>query len=74
MRRSGQQIRVEGSVREIVSDRRAVMQGCIQDDHDEICARASSTVSLFTLDAARKTGTIDEELLRSLERAMDQGY
>ena len=49
------------------------MQGCIQDDHDEICARASSTVSLFTLDAARKTGTIDEELLRSLERAMDQG-
>jgi uncharacterized protein (TIGR00369 family) len=72
--RSGKEIRVEGSVREIVSDREAVMQGCIYDDHDEICARASSIVSLFTLDAARKTGTIDEELLRSFERTMNAGY
>jgi uncharacterized protein (TIGR00369 family) len=70
--RSGQEIRVEGSVREMISDREAVMQGCIYDDRDEICARASSIVSLFTLDAARKTGTIDEELLRSLERAMHE--
>ena len=68
--RSGQEIRVEGSVREIVSDREGVMQARIYDEHDGVCARASSIVSLFTLDAARRIGTIDEELLCSLERAM----
>lgn len=71
--RSGQEIRVEGSVREMVSDREAVMQARIYDDHEGVCARASSVVSLFTLDAVRKMGTIDEELLRSLERAMHEG-
>lgn len=72
--RSGRKIRVEGSVREIVNDREAVMQGCIRDDRDEICARAYSIVSLFTLDAAREAGTIDEELLRSFERTMNAGH
>ena len=71
--RSGKPIRVEGSVREIGGDREAVMHGCIYDDHGEICARAYSIVSLFTLDVARKSGTIDEELLRSFERAMNAG-
>jgi len=71
--RSGKPIRVEGSVCEIVNDREAVMHGCIYDDHDETCARAYSIVSLFTLDVARMSGTIDEELLRSFERAMNAG-
>ena len=71
--RSGKEIRVEGSVCEIVNDREAVMQGCIYDDRNEACARAYSIVSLFTLDAARRSGTIDEALLRSFERIVNAG-
>lgn len=65
--RTGKEIRVEGGIREIVSEREAVMQGWIYDSRDEVSAKASSIVSLFTVETARKTGAIGEELLRSLE-------
>ena len=70
----GKPIRVRGKVQEIKSDREAVMQGFIYDNRDEICAKAFSAVSLFTLEAIRKMGVMDEKVLDELERTMNTGF
>ena len=65
----GKEIRVVGKVLEAGKGREAVMQGCIYDG-DELCARASSTYSLFTVDYIRKLGVVDESMLNELDMLM----
>jgi len=64
---TGREIRVEGSVLEQKSDREAVMQGFIYNDRNELCARSTSVVSLFSLEALKKIGLIDDDMLASLK-------
>ena len=66
----GREIRVEGTVLEINSEREAVMQGLIFNGNNEICARSSSVVSLFTLEAVKKMGVIDDRILGYFEKIM----
>jgi uncharacterized protein (TIGR00369 family) len=66
----GKEIRVEGNVLKINSEREAVMQGLIFNDNNDICARSSSVVSLFTLEAVKKMGVIDDKILRYFEQTM----
>lgn len=68
---TGKEIRVEGSVQKVNSEREAVLQGCIYSN-DNICARSVSVASLFTLEYVRKIGVLDEEMLDGLERLMNQ--
>lgn len=63
-------IRVEGNVLEEKNEREAIMQGLIYNDVNELCARSTSKASLFTVEALRKLGFADEEMLRELERNM----
>jgi len=67
----GKEIRVEGSVLEIASDREAVMQGCIYDG-DELCARSSSNYSLYSIDYIKKLGVFDAKLLDELDMLMNE--
>lgn len=67
----GTEIRAEGSVLEITSERDAVMQGLIYNDNDEICAKSSSVVSLFTIETIRKMGAMDENILSGIEQIMN---
>ena len=69
----GQEIRAEGSVREVESERKGVMQACIYDESDEILAKSSSAVSLFTLESIKEMGVLDEKLLAGLEQLMNFG-
>lgn len=68
----GKEIRVEGRVDTTNNEREAVLQGCIYNGNNDICARSSSLVSLFTFDAIRKTGFADEKMLRDMERIQDR--
>ena len=68
---TGTEIRVEGSVQKINSEREAILQGCIYSN-DNICARSMSVASLFTLEYIRKMGVLDEEMLGDLERLINQ--
>lgn len=63
-------IRAEGSVLEVSSERDGVMQGCIYNDDDEICAKSTSVVSLFTIETIRKMGAMDEESITGIEQIM----
>ncbi|MCP4750819.1 MAG: PaaI family thioesterase [Proteobacteria bacterium] len=66
----GREITVVGNVLEINSEREAVMQGFIYDENNEVCAKSSSVVSLFTLESVRKMGLMDEEMLDYFEQSM----
>lgn len=64
------EIRVEGSVLEVKSDRKAVLQGCVYDANDNICAQSTSLVSLFTVESIRKMNVVDEEMLNDMDKVM----
>jgi uncharacterized protein (TIGR00369 family) len=69
----GQKIRVEGSVLDVQNERKGVMQACIFDESNEILAKSSSAVSLFTLDSIREMGVLDEKMLGTLEQIVRIG-
>lgn len=66
------EIRVEGSVLESKNDREAIMQATIYAGNNQVCARSTSEVSLFTVDYMRKLGVVDNEMLDGLEEMMKQ--
>jgi len=65
------EIRVEGSVLKVNSEREAVMQGRIYNKKNEICAKSSSLVSLFTMETIRKMNVVDEMMLGEMDRLID---
>jgi acyl-CoA thioesterase FadM len=67
----GKEIRVEGMVKKINSEREAILQGYIYNDENEICAQSSSLVSLFSLETLRKMNVMDEGMFRDLEKYMN---
>lgn len=67
----GKEIRVEGNVDKINSEREAILQGCIYDDNSEICARSSSLVSLFSSESIREMGFTDQKMLGDMEQIMN---
>lgn len=64
------EIKVEGSVLESISDREAILQASIHDGNNEVCARSTSEVSLFTAEHIKKHGVVDDEMLGGLEEIM----
>jgi acyl-coenzyme A thioesterase PaaI-like protein len=66
------EIRVEGSVLESKNDREAIMQASVYDGNNELCARSTSEVSLFSVDYIRKLGVVDNEMLDGMEEMMKQ--
>lgn len=66
------EIRVEGSMLEVRSEREAVIQGHIYDKNNEICSQSSSVVSLFTFESVRKMGVVDEKMLNEIEQLMNE--
>ena len=68
---TGQEIRVEGSVLELESERKGVMQACIYNDAEEVCAKSSSVVSLFTLEAIKEMGVLDTKIISALEQVVN---
>jgi uncharacterized protein (TIGR00369 family) len=67
----GKKIRSEGTIGKIISEREAVLQGCIYDDNSEIYARSSGLFSLFSLEGIRKTGFVDLKMLGDMEQIMN---
>jgi acyl-coenzyme A thioesterase PaaI-like protein len=62
----GQELRLEGSLLEFRSEREAVMQSSLFNGDQELCAGATGTFALFTREAMRKRGLVDEEILDGL--------
>jgi uncharacterized protein (TIGR00369 family) len=67
----GKEIRIEGKVSKINSEREAVLQGCIYDDNGEICAQSSSLFSLFSPESIKKMGFVDQDMLGDMEQVIN---
>ncbi len=70
---SGTKIRVEGGVLSHENEKEAVLKGCIYNDNNEICAKATSVASLFTIESVKKMGVVDAEMLKGLEQLINDG-
>ena len=44
------------------------MQGLLYNKDNELCAKATGNFALFTVDAMRERGVVDEKILQSVER------
>jgi hypothetical protein len=55
----------------INSEREAILEGCIYNDENEICAQSSSRVSLFSLETLRKMNVMDEGMFRDIEKYLN---
>ncbi len=66
----GEEIKSEGRVQKINSEREAIIAGTIYNADNEVCAKSTSTAALFTVEALRKLGVADESMLRSLEQML----
>ncbi len=64
-------LKAEGRVFEVTSEREAVMQGSLTNSAGELCARATGTFALFTPKAALKLGVVDEEALKDFKVFLD---
>ncbi len=66
----GEEIVVEGSVKEIQSDKKALMQSVIYNKEGEVCARGKSIVLTYNADGIEKMG-IDGGVLEELTKVMN---
>ncbi|MBU2548499.1 MAG: PaaI family thioesterase [Proteobacteria bacterium] len=64
---SGREIVAAGRVLKVNGEREAVLEGIIYNEKREICAKSSSVVSLFTIQALREMGVMDEATLSRFE-------
>jgi len=63
----GQDLRAEGQVIELVSDREARIEGRIFNHSGDLCARSQGTFALFTIEAIRRLNIIDPADLDAME-------
>ncbi len=66
----GKEIKAQGKVVEVKSEREAEIGGFIYNEKKELCAKAMGKFALFSTDALKKMGFTDEKLLEGLERLM----
>jgi uncharacterized protein (TIGR00369 family) len=64
----GVDIRIEGMPLEVKNDREAVMHGLLFNKEDELCAKATGTFALFTVDAMRERAVVDDKILQDVEQ------
>jgi len=64
-------MRAEGYVKEVISDREAIMEGVLYNDKDEICAKSTGIFALFTLETVKKMGFVSQESIKEFEFYMN---
>lgn len=68
---AGSELKIQGRVLEVKSDKEAVTEGSIYDQDEELCARAYSLIKLISFESIQETGAIDQHTLDYLESLWD---
>jgi len=63
----GNELMLEGKVREVKSEREALMEGFLYNQEKKLCARSEGTFALFTPDVAIRMGIMSREEVRDFE-------
>lgn len=64
----GEELKAEGKLREIKSDREAVMESFLYNSHGKLCAKGIGIFATFTPEAMEKRGIIDRKTLQDVAR------
>jgi len=67
---TGTELRVEGRVLETIGEKKAILRGILYCN-DEVRAKSTSTVSLFSPETARKFG-VSDQMFSSLEQTLNE--
>jgi uncharacterized protein (TIGR00369 family) len=67
----GTELKAEGRVLELKSEREVLMEGTIYNPEGILCARSTGLFGLFTAKTLRKLDIMDEEMLNRLERELE---
>lgn len=65
-----EELRVESRIRKVKNSREALMEGFVYNKSGELCAEATGIYALFTPDAVRKLGVLDENAVQGLEKVI----
>lgn len=68
----GTELKAEGRVLEVKSDREVLMEGAIYNPEGTLCARSTGVFGLFTASAIKKLGIMDEELVNRVEHLIEK--
>lgn len=68
----GTQLRAEGRVHEVKSEREVLVDGFIFNKEGELCVNSVGTFATFTVQAMRKLGIMNEPLVKSLEHLVEE--
>lgn len=67
----GTEVRAEGWLGSVKSEKESLLEGVIYNQDNEICARSSCVAATFTLEALRKIGVTDPSILKGLDHMMN---
>jgi len=68
----GEEARIEGIPFAVKGEHEAVIKGFFYNGRDDLCARATGRFALFTVEAMRERGMVDEKILRDVERIISR--
>lgn len=68
----GMELKAEGRVLEVKSEREALIEGFIYNPEGILCARSTGTFGLFTAAAMRKLGIMDVGVVNRLEHIIEK--
>jgi len=67
----GDELKAEGRLREIRSEREAVLESSLYNSKGELCAKGTGVFATFTAEALKKLRIIDEETLKGVARLIE---
>jgi uncharacterized protein (TIGR00369 family) len=70
---TGTEVRAEGRVLQVLSEREATAEGTICNDAGDVCARATGTFATINPETARKLGIADDAMFRWFEEVIAAG-
>ncbi|MDY6835104.1 MAG: PaaI family thioesterase [Chloroflexota bacterium] len=68
-----QQLRLEGRIIEMKSERESVVEGRLYDSEEILCAKAISTMALFDDDGIKRFGTCDDHFINNIKNIFEAG-
>jgi uncharacterized protein (TIGR00369 family) len=68
----GTKLMVKGSIRDIVSEREATLQGFLFDENEKLFARSEGRYALLGIEVAKRMGVVDDEDVRRFAPIFDR--
>lgn len=66
----GQELRAEGRIAELRSEREALVSGALYNGQNKLCAKAAGTFAVFNPEDVSKLGLLGEQAIRDFQELL----